>query len=128
VLPAVRVELLEPVLQAFREPTCRAAGIGEHEHPDRASLAIARRGELDRGRASCLTAKHAQDPLEPAVRLRSQERERDVQRLRRPAPARQFLASPAPKRRLDVVWQLEGEEEAESSIRLDGSGFAHLGV
>jgi len=127
-LPAVRVELLESVVQARRETGCGALGIGEHEHADRAGLPVPERRELDGTGAPCLPAKELEDALEPALRLPPEERERGVERIRYSPADRELLASPAPKRGVGLTGKLECEEEAEPSIRIDGSGFAHPGV
>src|SRR5262249_15358857 len=126
-LRGVQPESLETCVQASGEPRRAAAAIGQDDHPDRAGLPVARRLELERPRRRRLLAKRDQDRLEVASRRPSEERERDVE-ARHATAARELSFPPALELVDGVVGQLEGEEESDGVIPLDGTGWAHVVV
>jgi hypothetical protein len=125
-LALVHAELLEATLDTLCELRRAPAGIRQDEHADRAGLAIPHELELERLDRLCFAAQEIGDRLHQGTRLRSEERERDVEGLEN-STAAEGAPSPPDDLGADVVGHLEGEEEPDPVIAADGSAPGHVG-
>src|SRR5206468_3080096 len=111
-------ELLEAALHSVRETRCLAARIVQDEHSHGARLSVSQRRERERSSSAGGLPQGRHDPVELRAWTRSEERERDVEALDRPA-ALEVTPSPHGEGGHDVLRQEESKEEPEPLIRLD---------
>lgn len=123
-LGLVDAELLEPRVEACRQPTRPAVWVFEDEHADRAGLAVAHRPKRERDGLASGVPQNADDRVEVGVWARPEEGKRDVEALDR-ASALEVPLPPADERVNHVVGKLESEKEPEPVISTDGSGSTH---
>ena len=123
-LGPVDAELLEPRVEACRQPTRLAAWVFEDEHAHRARLAVAHRPEREWARLPSGLPQDADDRVEVRPWARPEEGKRDVEALDR-ASALEVPLPPADERVNHVVGKLESEKEPEPVIPTDGTGSVH---
>src|SRR4029450_2402301 len=102
------------------EGRCPAARIGEHEHPDRARLAVPHGLEEELLGGSHLPVQDVDDALELATRPWAEKGQGDVEALDGPA-GREVPLAPFDELGDDVLRELEREEEPDSVIAHDGT-------
>jgi hypothetical protein len=123
-LARVRVETLEPPLQILGEGGGAAVLVAEHEHADASRLAVALGGEARLLGGAGGVAQGRREGGELGARPAAEERERNVQVLRRDDPPRagELPLLPCGECVGGVRGKANAEEEPKALIAPDASG------